>query len=740
MRPRLREPASLRRVRVHALIALGLVAATWAVFFEVRDHEFVIYDDSVYILENPNLRDGLTVESVLRAFAEPYETNWIPLTWISLQADYSLYGPDPAGYHLTNVVLHCLSAVLLFFAFARMTGKTWPSAFVAAVFALHPLHVESVAWASERKDTLSGVFWMLGLLAYARYAERPGSPGRYLLVAVCLALGLLAKPMLVTLPFVLLLLDYWPLGRLPAGASGRLPDLRRLLQLALEKIPLLALAIAASVVTFAVQRSTGAMSGPEAVPLSLRIPNALDAYVVYLTKSLWPSGLAVFYPLPAAAPPVWLSALSALALASATALVLAAARTRPYLPVGWLWYLGTLVPVLGLVQVGMQARADRYMYVPLIGLSIMAAWGARDLLGRRRAGRIALTTAAVAALLALAGCARVQVGHWRDTFALFERAVAVTDGNFLAHHGLGSALLRAGRAEEAEAQYAAAVRLKPRWAGAHIGLADALAGQGALDAAMASYRRGLRIDPGHGRGHANYGKALADAGRLEEAIDHYRRALRPGTGTRAAQVHTLLGSALERSGDRAGAIESYREALRRDPQFAPAHAALGFALIHADRHAEAEAQLQRAVALGTESAELHAGLAEVGRRLGRPELTAHHYREALRLRPGWRHAANNLAWLLATDASESVRDPEEALRIAEATARATARADPTLLDTLAAAYAATGRFDAALATAGQAEELAAERGDLALAEAIRARIALYRAGRPYLNPAPPGGA
>ncbi len=723
-------------MRARCVLAGLLVALVLVVFAPLRHHEFVNYDDRVYVLENPILRMGLGAASLRRAF-EPYENNWIPLTWISLQLNHAAHGMQPAGYLLTNVALHAASALVLLLALLRATGALGCSAFVAALFAVHPLHVESVAWASERKDTLSGLFFALSLLGWVRYAERPGA-GRYLAVALSMALGLMAKPMLVTLPFVLLLLDYWPLARL-SGAGAR-PDPARLRRALLEKIPLFALALAAAVTTFAVQRASGAMADGEALPLGWRVANALDAQLFYLGRSLWPSGLAAFYPHPGSELPLWRPLAGAALLLGLTALALRAAARRPWLIVGWLWYLGMLLPVSGLVQVGLQARADRYSYLPLIGLGIAAAWEVADRFARGRRSRALLWAGAALALLALAAAARLQVGHWRDTRALFARAVAVTLDNYLAHQALATLLLHDGSADEAARHFREALRIKPRWPGAHFGLAEALAAPGDLEAALARYQEGLRLTPRHARGRSGYGETLARAGRHEEAIGQYLRALRSGGRREAARTHALLAHSLDARGDLAGALDHYQRALELEPDYAEVHASRGAALLRAGRVAEAAQALERALALGADSAELRMALAEAARALDRPAAAVAHYREALRLDPGSVAAANNLGWLLATDPRPEVRDPDAALQIASELARGPAADEPTLLDTLAASQAAAGHFDAAVATAERAAGLAAARGDGSLAAQIRARRELYAGGRAYLEPAAGAGA
>jgi len=666
MRPADPNPGSQRNPTsaLRWLIALALLGLVAAVFHPVREHDFLKYDDGVYITENPYLRSGLTTENVVRAFTEPYESNWIPLTWISFQLNYELHGLEPAGFLLTNVVLHALSTLLLFAALTRMTRATWPSAFVAAVFAIHPLHVESVAWAAERKDALAGVFWMLGMLAWARYTERP-SAGSYGIVALCLALGLLAKPVVVTLPFALLLLDFWPLRRLaPAGAAAPWPlDRVRLARAVLEKLPLLVLVAAASAVTFIVQRETGAMHYADRLPFDQRLANAAVSYVVYLAQSVWPSGLAVLYPHPGDGLPAWQVAGSAVVLALLSALALRWARTRPYLAVGWLWYLGTLVPMIGLVQVGLQAHADRYMYLPLVGLAIAAAWGAADLASPRRGARQLLAAAGTATIAALAFAASQQVNTWRDEVTLFERAIAVTENNFVAHKNLGAELLLRGRADEAEPHFREAVRIQPRWSDLRLDWADALAAQGRVGEALARIEEVLQRDPDDTRAAGHYGLALLRVGRFAEA---------------------------------------------RDP-------------------------LERALVDHGDVAELHAGMALATSQLGDFARAVRHGREALQLDPALDSAANNLAWILATSPDPRVRNPEESIRLMTHLLSEAEPPDPAYLDTLAAAYAAAGRYPDATDTAARAEKRAREEQRGAMAEQIRVRLARYRAGEPWIE-------
>jgi tetratricopeptide (TPR) repeat protein len=479
-------------------IALALVAATLAVYGRVARHDFVDLDDRIVILENPLVLAGGSPASALRAFREPAEANWVPLTWISLQLGYELHGLAPAGYLLGNVVLHALASVLLFFALLRLTAArlpdaVWQSAAIAALFALHPVHVESVAWAASRKDVLSGVFFMATLLAWARFAQRP-SAARYLAVAAAFACGLLSKPTLVTTPFVLWLLDLWPLGRL-AGASGARAIARRTVSLLLEKLPLLALSAAASVVAYRVQESAGALGAGAQIPFAMRWTNSLDAIRIYLAQSVWPSGLAVSYPHPFGSLGGLRLAAAAGLIALLTALALAGLRRRPYLMVGWLWFLGMLVPVLGLVQVGIQPHADRYLYLPQIGLCIALVFLVAEELRGRPGLRPWIAAAAGLALVALGVTALRQVGTFRDAITLQSHAVAVTQGNLVAHYRLGDALQRAGRLPEAERELRSALALAPRHVKIRIALADVLAQSGRGEEATLHYRRVLAVDP-----------------------------------------------------------------------------------------------------------------------------------------------------------------------------------------------------------------------------------------------------
>jgi tetratricopeptide (TPR) repeat protein len=717
-------------MNLRASVALGLVIAVGGVFFQVHDHAFVNYDDLMYLSK---LQAELNAGSIWLAFTRPFQVNWIPLTWISMLADHALYGDEPAGYLLTNAALHALAAVLLFLAFERMTGAVWPSAFVAAVFAIHPLHVESVAWMSERKDVLSGVFFSFTLLAYARWAERP-TAWRYALVALGLALGLLAKPSVVTLPCVLLLLDYWPLERLRADPARRLPDAARLGRALLEKLPLFALVAGVSAATLVAQRASPAFAASEAIyPFGVRLANALHSYIVYVWQSVWPSGLAVFYPHPGDGIPAGWTAAAAAALAAVTLAVARAAAARPYLAVGWLWYLGTLVPMIGLVQVGGQAHADRYMYLPLIGLALLLAFGGADLLGRRRAGRIALAIAGSAALVGLAAVAFLQVRHWRDTTSLFERAVAVTEANAFAHSSLGGAYQKTGRLEEAEVHLAEAVRLSPEWAVPRLRLGNVYAALQRWQDALAHYERGLASQPGNAGARLDLAQALIRLRRYDEASAELERAAQQSDGlapTRRFSLHEALARTSWERGRPGDAIRHHRRALEIWLDHPGPETDIGLILARSARFDEALPHLRRAIAhWRPESSEAYAARGAEAAATGLPRHAVRFYREALRLRPDLPLAADHLAWILATTPDAEIRDPDAAIRLAQ-TALSERSSNAILLDTLAAGYAAGDRFPEAVRTA---EKAARDLPDGIFAAQVRARLASYRAGTPYVE-------
>ena len=532
-----------------------LVVLTLAGFGGVADNQFVAYDDGVYVAANPHVRDGLTAGSIAWAFVATENSNWHPVTWISHMLDVQLFGLDAGKHHRTSLLLHAANVVLLFLLLVRMTGALWRPALAAGLFAVHPLHVESVAWVAERKDVLSTTFWLLTIGAWLRWLDSRSVP-RYVIVVVIFALGLMTKPMLVTLPFTLLLFDFWPLGR--AG----LPDLLK------EKAPLFAIAAASCAATVGAQRAGGALQTLERFPLSERLANALVSYAAYLGKVVWPSSLAVFYPYPHLGRGFPIVLASALGLVAVTVVALRAARSAPYAAFGWLWYLGTLVPVIGLVQVGEQAMADRYTYVPLIGIFVAIAWGAGALADRWPVARPIVATAAACSIAACLAVTTNQVRTWKSSESLFTHALAVTQENWMAHNNLGGVLSDQGRLDGAVGHFGEVVRIRPEFAEGHYNLALALDRSDRPQEAIAQYQEAIRLNPSYAPAHYNFANVLLHAGRLPEAIEHYEASLRLHPVDAAA--HNNLAIALNRSGRRDEAIAHYREALRIDPGFTAA--------------------------------------------------------------------------------------------------------------------------------------------------------------------------
>jgi len=523
----------MSRRRLQLLVCLSLIVATVGAYWQVRNHDFVNYDDDIYITENRYVQADLTWEGIIWAFTTTHASNWHPLTWLSHVLDCQIYGLNSGRHHVTSLLFHVVNTLLLFVVLKRTTGALWRSALVAALFALHPLHVESVAWVAERKDVLSTFFWMITIWGYIVYVERPGF-GRYLLVLVLLALGLMAKPMLVTLPFVLLLLDYWPLGRFQFGSGERQAKSQKsmnlsyqmllLLHLVREKIPFFAVAAVSCVVTFLAQQSGGALTSLDQLPLNLRVANAVVSYVSYMGKIIWPHHLAVIYPHPGTLP-IWQAAAAGLLLVCISVFVIRAAQRSPYLLVGWLWYIGTLVPVIGLVQVGSQAMADRYTYVPLIGLFIVVAWGVADLVARWPYRRLVLATSAGLVLSVFTVCTWLQVSHWRHSIALFKHTLDVTANNHFAHNNLANALAEQGKLEEAVSHCRKALQIKPKMATVHNNMGMILYRQGKFDEAIAHYSEALQIKPDYADAHNNLGAALHRQGKFDEAIAHFSEAL-----------------------------------------------------------------------------------------------------------------------------------------------------------------------------------------------------------------------
>jgi len=600
---------------------------TWGVFGQTLRYDFVNYDDPRYVYQNTTITSGINLANIAWPFTHIHSENWHPLTTMTHMLDCQLHGLNAGWHHFTNVLLHCLAVVLLFVALERMTGALWRSAFVSAVFAVHPLHVESVAWIAERKDVMSAFFFMFTLLAYLHYTRAP-SFGRYLIVALVVALGLMSKPMLVTLPFVLLLLDYWPLRRLEAHRSNAA---RQVLQLLLEKIPLIALSAVSSIVTFLAQR--GAIGWTEQLPVSARISNALVAYVIYIRQMFWPARLAVFYPHPENRLPVLEISLAFIILVGITTAAFVFRKKAPYFVTGWLWYLGMLVPVIGLVQVGWQGHADRYTYLPQIGLYIAITWAVTDLTRSWRIQQMALGAAALIVVGALSWRGWLQTSYWRDSETLFSHALAVTSNNDVALNNLGIIFLEKGQLDEAISKLQAAIDLRPENGPAHDNLAKALLQKGQVTEAMVHYRKFLEIEPQNVEARNIVGTALIQQGRVREAVDQWQGALaiQPDNGNAASNLAWVFATCPEDSiRDGARAVELGEKALRISGGKIPMiHKVLAAAYAESGRFADAIETAQRGAELATTrgnpalAAELESNIAlyQSGKPLRDPSIT-----------------------------------------------------------------------------------------------------------------------
>jgi Flp pilus assembly protein TadD len=589
-------------------VYLILALATFAVYCQVYNYNFVNFDDPIYVYKNQNVQSGITLDGIKWAFTTGHAGNWHPLTWLSHMLDWQLFGANAGWHHLTNLLLHIANTLLLLAVLKRMTGALWRSAFIAALFALHPLHVESVAWIAERKDVLSALFWILTMAAYLRYVKQP-CVSRYCLVVASLILGLMAKPTLVTLPFVLLLLDYWPLDRIQfAGQTRKKTRPSRKLSpatLVVEKIPLFVIVLASSITTFIVQQRAGAMRQTENFTLTVRVANASISYLTYVTKMIWPSRLAMFYPHPGNSVSISYAAFSVVVLVIITIGVLRYARSRRYLPVGWFWYVGTLVPMIGLVQVGSQAMSDRYSYLPLTGLFIIFAWGLPELLAKWQYRKHALRASAMIALVALSICAHSQQRYWKNSITLCEHALDVTKNNYKAHSCMVESLREQGRFEEAIWHASEAVRIKPDYLEALNSLGLSLDDAGRIDEAIMCYRRALKINPKLAAAHVNLGVVLVKKGNLTEAVWHYNQALQE---LDSVIVHRNLADALFKLGRFPQAIGEYRKVLQVRSDNPYIYNKIGAALFRDGRIDEAIGHVKEALRLKPDFAEAKSNL------------------------------------------------------------------------------------------------------------------------------------
>jgi tetratricopeptide (TPR) repeat protein len=652
-------------------LCLWLALGTAALYWPVIRHDFINYDDHQYITYNRVIQSGLTFHAIDWAFRSGYASNWHPITWISHMLDCQIYGLNPAGHHLTNLIFHCLNSVLLFVLLNQMTGALWRSGFVAAMLAWHPLHVESVAWAAERKDLLCGFFWILTMLVYLHYVRETDGGRRsktwmwYGTALLLFALALMSKPMAVTLPFVLLIMDVWPLGRTKigdscAGAAKAVISKPAFRFLLLEKVPFVVLSMASSVITVLVQRN--AASSLQEEPLPLRIENAAVAYLRYIAKTFWPARLAVMYPFPKQVS-LGLVIVAALTLVFVSGLFLGAIKRRPYLAAGWFWFLGTLVPVIGLVQVGGQAIADRYTYLPGIGLSVIIAWGAADLLTRFSGGAKICLALGACALAACVVATRHQLSYWQNSVTLFRHTIAVTEGNCAAYGALGTGLDEQSQTAEALRMCEESVRLEPRYAQGQYNLGSLLLRVGRTDEAIEHFELALKQEPHFAEAENNLGKALLAQGKAAEAESHLKAALELAPGD--AVAHFNLGTVLLRESKIPAAAAEFSRALKLEPDYAEAHGNLAIALAESGRLHEALEEFSEQVRLAPADSMARINFGNALMAQNKTDQASAQFTEALRLQPEDPVAHCCLATALAKEgkAQDAIAQYREALRL-----------------------------------------------------------------------------
>jgi tetratricopeptide (TPR) repeat protein len=635
-----------------ALVFILLALATLAVFMQVWNHDFVTYQDPDYVTANPIVRAGVTPGGAAWAFTTYRIGKWFPLSWLSHMADCGLFGMRSGPHHLMNLLLHVCSTLLLFGLLQRMTGDRWRSAVVAWLFALHPLHVESVAWAAQRKDVLSALFWFLTIWAYLSYIERP-KPVRYLLLLVPFCLGLLSGPTVIALPLVLVLLDVWPLRRIrvaePAGA-GRSPqqaqagrEVKSFSGILLEKALLFELSASVAIAMMVFQKPEATVMPQAWIPFGTRLANVLLSCVAYLWQTIWPARLAVFYPYPSSLPS-WQVIGAGLAIAGISFLALRLIRRFPYLAVGWFWYLAALAPVIGLVLSGMEPQADRYTYIPLVGIFLTLSWGVAEALTRLPGGKTALAFIAIALCPASMILSWNQIRHWRNSEALFQHAIDVTSGNHVAYYRLGGVFRDQGRMKEAILSYAEAIRLLPGDARAYGELAEVLYGQGRVEEAVAFYREAVRLNPNSQEDRISLGIALDRSGKAADSIEQLAEAIK--INPRSADAHYNLGRIYADLGRLSEAAAQFVETIGLQPDNAGAHYNLGTALAGQGKMNEAVASFERAVQLKPDYASAHNNLGSALANLGRIDEAVVHFSEAVRLTPDSEEARRNLQYAL----------------------------------------------------------------------------------------------
>jgi tetratricopeptide (TPR) repeat protein len=718
-------------------VGVTLFISVLAVFSQTCWHGFSNWDDPRYVSSNARVTTGLTGANIGWAFTTFHAANWHPLTWVSLQIDAQLFGPQPWGFHLTNILIHAVNAVLLYWALQMATGEVVGSALVATFFGLHPVHVESVAWIAERKDVLSTFFWLVTCIAYGWYVARPG-PTRYILMLAAFATGLMAKPMLVTLPLAFLLLDYWPLNRIERYSSREYPEseqraacpagqCRRMSWLLLEKVPLLLLAAASCVVTLYAQQTGGALRTLEEYSLAVRATNSVITYCTYIGQMFWPKNLGLFYP-HSTDLALWPASAAFLILAAVTVLVCSKGRSFPYLPVGWFWYLGTLVPVIGLVQVGEAARSDRYTYLPLVGLFVAGVWACTDFARRWQAQKTFATLAVLLVSICVVMCYR-QLQYWRNDIALWEHTLRACGESPAAYVQLGAAFQQLEDFERAGRLYEKALALDPNDPFALLDLGTVLLGQGKIDQAVEQYRKAVQKVPNSARHRHYYGAALAKVGRTQEAIAEQQEALRLDQNWTPA--HKSLGMLFSAQDKFDEAIPHLRAAVAGGLADPLACYNLGRMLAMQGNFSQSAESLEEAISLQPRNWRLHAMLGFALHEGGRQSAAHEQYRQASRLNPKWTETSNQEAWLLATNPDVKKRSGCQALQLAQQVCQASGDGNPRFLDTLAAAYAERGNFARASAVAKQALAKAVARRQERLVQEVRERLRLYVKGQPF---------
>ena len=755
--------------KLHTLLICAALALAVIIAFEpVRHNDFVNYDDDQYVTESPHIYGGITADSVLWAFTVPHYYMYHPLTSLSHMLDCELFGLNASGHHLMSLLFHLANTLLLFGVLKRMTGRTWLSAFVAAAFALHPLQVESVAWASERKNVLSTFFWLLTIAAYVRYSARP-AVGRYLLVVLTTACGLLSKPTVVTLPFSLLLLDFWPLQRIRWPAKKSPDNLPRpkyktssILRLITEKIPLFILSAALSVITYLVQKSGGAVKTGQHLTIDIRIANAVASYIEYLGKIFYPRRLAPFYPHPGETLGFLWPLLCLLILVAVSAVVIYLARRRRYLAFGWLWYLGLLVPVLGLIQSGGQALADRYLYLPSVGIFIIVGWAAAGIFAKYK---ITLAAAAGIILAVLLLYTRTQIPHWKNNYTLYSHAVAVVEDSHVMENNFGDTLRKKGRLKEAIEHFDRAIQADPKYLIAYNNKGRAFLDLDNVDKAIEIFNQARTIDKNRYDTYNYLGMAYSQKDQLDLAVQNYEISIRLKPDYH--QALNNLGIALKAQGKIEQAVENWQRALKVKPDYPNAHYNLGLVRAREGKYNSAADHLEKTIKAKPDWPEAHYNLGGIYYRMGRPNLAVEHCAEALRLKPDYFKAGITLAqtlfqmrrtgqaidccygmlrtqpnqlevlallarFLAAEDAK--FQNTDEAVKFARRACDLTDYNQPELLELLAVAYAAAGKFTDAIQTLQKALELAVAAGRADLAEQLRNRLQQYKTDRPKSAP------